>query len=191
MWKISTSRDKTGAPIPLRSGERQWESASLNDARLNDARLNMTAAPGMRDLAQRLLTYEAVESKTSEPMEFATLRVYEKLRQSLSAIAGVAAFELIAFRALTQAKSEAPGLWAAQVAADGSLQGLGEFEPQGDMDSGLSGEFPAGEGGIVLISRLLGLLLMFLGEALTLSLLRVTWPGAAFDDRNSENGRKA
>jgi len=121
MWKISTSRDKTGAPIPLRSGERQWESASLNDARLNDARLNMTAAPGMRDLAQRLLTYEAVESKTSEPMEFATLRVYEKLRQSLSAIAGVAAFELIAFRALTQAKSEAPGLWAAQVAADGSL----------------------------------------------------------------------
>jgi len=59
------------------------------------------------------------------------------------------------------------------------------------MDSGLSGEFPAGEGGIVLISRLLGLLLMFLGEALTLSLLRVTWPGAAFDDRNSENGRKA
>jgi hypothetical protein len=49
----------------------------------------------------------------------------------------------------------------------------------------------AGEGGIILIARLLGLLRIFLGEALTLSLLRNAWPGAAFDDRNSGNGRKA
>jgi hypothetical protein len=46
------------------------------------------------------------------------------------------------------------------------------------------------EGGVILISRLLGLLLIFLGEALTLSLLRDEWPGAALDDRNSGNGRK-
>jgi hypothetical protein len=78
-----------------------------------------------------------------------------------------------------------------QVAEGGSLQGLGEFEPQIDMDKDLSGEFPAGDGGIVLIARLLGLLLIFLGEALTLSLLRNAWPGEAFDDRNSGNGRKA
>ncbi len=94
----------------------------------------MTAAPGMRDLAHRLLTYEAGAGRTSEPMEFATLRVYEKLRQSLSAFAGVAAFESLAFRALTQAKSEAPGLSAARVTADGSLQGLGEFDPQVGID---------------------------------------------------------
>ena len=49
----------------------------------------MTAAPEMRDLAHRLLTYEADAGKTSEPMEFPTLRVYEKLRQSLSTFAGV------------------------------------------------------------------------------------------------------
>jgi hypothetical protein len=124
-------------------------------------------------------------------MESVTLSVYEKLRQSLSAFAGVAAFEALAFRALTQAKSEAPSLWAVQVTEDGSLQGLGEFEPQIDIDKDLAGKFPAGEGGIILIARLLGLLLTFLGEALTLSLLRVTWPGAALDDCNSENGRKA
>jgi hypothetical protein len=124
-------------------------------------------------------------------VESATLRVYEKLRQSLSAFAGVAAFESLAFRALTQAKSEAPSLWAARVAADGSLQGLSEFEPQNDMDKELSGELYAGDGGIVLIARLLRLLLVFLGEALTLSLLRNAWPDATFDDRNSGNGRKA
>ncbi len=145
----------------------------------------MATPPRMRYLARYLLTYEGMSAKSSESMGSATLCVYEKLRQSLSAFAGVAAFESLAFRALTQAKSEAPSLWAVQIAADGSLQGLGEFEPQIDIDKDL-----AGEGGTILIDRLLGLLLIFLGEALTLSLLRLAWPGAALDDCNSENGRK-
>jgi len=145
----------------------------------------MATPPKMRYLARYLLTYEGMSAKSSESMESATLCVYEKLRQSLSAFAGVAAFESLAFRALTQAKSEAPSLWAVQIAADGSLHGLGEFEPQIDIDKDL-----AGEGGTILIDRLLGLLLIFLGEALTLSLLRLAWPGAALDDCNSENGRK-
>ena len=139
----------------------------------------------MRDLAHRLLAYEVNAGKTAEPTASATLRVYEKLRQSLSGVAGVAAFESLAFRALTQAKSEAPSLWPVRIASDGSLQGLGEFEPQIDIDKDL-----AGEGVTILIDRLLGLLLIFLGEALTLSLLRLAWPGAALDDCNSENGRK-
>jgi hypothetical protein len=133
----------------------------------------------MRDLAHRLLDYEVIAGNTFDPSGFATIRVYEKLRQSLSAFAGEAAFESLAFRALTQAKSEAPGLWAVQVAADGSLQGLGEFESQIDIDKDL-----AGEGGIVLIARFLVLLRIFLGEALTLSLLRSAWPSESFDDRN-------
>jgi len=45
--------------------------------------------------------------------------------------------------------------------------------------------------GILLIANLLELLLMFLGEALTLSLLRNGWPGEIFDDGNAVNGRKA
>ena len=151
----------------------------------------MATPPKTRYLARYLLTYEGMSAKSSESMESATLCVYEKLRQSLSAFAGVAAFESLAFRALTQAKSEAPGLGAAKVAADGSLQGLGEFKPQIDMDKDLAGECPAGEGGTILIARLLGLLLVFLGEALTLSLLRLAWPGATLDDCSSENGRKA
>ncbi len=146
----------------------------------------MTAAPGMRDLAHRLLTYEAGAGKTSEPMEFATLRVYEKLRQSLSAFAGVAAFESLAFRALAQAKSEAPGLWAVKVAENGSLQGLGEFDPQVGIDKNQTGE-----DGVILLARLLNLLLIFLGETLTLRLVRDVWPETAFDDRNSKDGRNA
>jgi hypothetical protein len=152
----------------------------------DNARLNMTTPLKMRDLARSLVAYEAVATPASEPSDAVTLRVYEKLRRSLSAFAGVAAFESLAFRALTQAKSEAPSLWAARVAEDGSLLGLGELEPQIDIDKNL-----AGEGGIILIARLLGLLRIFLGEALTLSLLRNAWPGEAFDNRDSANGRKA
>jgi hypothetical protein len=163
----------------------------LEPATWNKAELNMTTPPKTGDLARRLLAYEAFATKNSEPSETVTLRVYEKLRQSLSAFAGVAAFESLAFRALTQAKSEAPSLWALQVAEGGSLQGLGEFEPQIDFDKDPVGEFAAGDGGIILIARLLELLGIFLGEALTLSLLRIAWPGEVFDDRNSAQGRKA
>ena|ERR1035437_7814230 len=151
----------------------------------------MTTPPEMRDLARRLLTYEDLAGKTSEPMESTTLRVYEKLRQSLGVFAGVTCFQSLASRALALARSEAPSLGAARVSADGSLQGLGEFEPQIDIDKDRAGVYPTGEGGIILIARLLGLLLIFLGEVLTLSLLRNAWPGAAFDNRNSGNGRKA
>jgi hypothetical protein len=49
----------------------------------------------------------------------------------------------------------------------------------------------ATDGEIILIARLLGLLRLFLGEALTLSLLHNAWPGEVFEDRNSEHGRKA
>lgn len=151
----------------------------------------MTTPPEMRDLAQRLLTYEAFESETSEPSESATVRVYEKLRQGLGKFAGVAGFQSLASRALALARTEAPSLSAVRVSAAGALQGLDEIEHQFDIDKVQAGEFPAGEGGIILITRLLGLLLIFLGEALTLSLLRITWPGAALDDFSSENGRKA
>ena len=151
----------------------------------------MTTHPKTRDLAHRLLAYEAVAGKTSEPSESATLLVYEKLRQGLGEFAGVAGFQSLASRALVLAKTEAPSLSAVRVAADGSLHGLGEFEHQMDIDKDRAGESPAGDGGVILIARLLGLLLIFLGESLTLSLLRVNWPGAAFDDCNSENGRSA
>jgi len=151
----------------------------------------MTGAPTTRDLAQRLLAYEAFADKTSEHANFAALRVYEKLRQGLGEFAGVAGFQSLASRALALARTEAPGLSAVRVTEDGSLQGLGDIEHQSDIDKVQAGEFPAGEGGILLIARLLGLLLIFLGETLTMRLLRVTWPGAAFDNCNSENGRKA
>jgi hypothetical protein len=167
------------AALPLLQRVKQ----QLKSSTLNDAGLNMTAAPGMRDLAHRLLVYEAGAGKASEPP---AIRVYEKLRQSLGEFVGVAGFQSLASRALTLARPEVPSLSAALVAADGSLEGLGEIETRFGMgkDSAIDGE-------IILIARLLGLLRLFLGEALTLSLLRSTWPGEVFEDSKSVHGRKA
>ncbi len=117
-------------------------------------------------------------------MESPALRVYEKLRQILGEFVGTAAFQWLASRALSLARPETPSLNAVRINEDGSLLGLDDIENQFDID-----DDRAGEGGIILIARLLGLLRISIGETLTLSLLRKTWPGEALDDRKSAHGR--
>ena len=135
-------------------------------------------------MAQRLLTYEAVAGKNSETTESAAFRVFAKLRRPLITLAGVAGFRSLLSRALTLARAEAPSLSAVQIAADGSLQGLDELEPQINKDQ-------AREGGTILITQLIGLLLTFIGEGLTLSMVQAVWPEAGFDGRVFEKERKA
>jgi len=134
-----------------------------------------------RDLARRLLAKEAATDKTSLSTGSAMSRVYERLRWSLCALAGVAGFRALASRALTLAKAESPNLSAIQVIADGSLQGLSEIEPQ--IDAHHDG------GEVILVAQLLGLLVTFIGEPLTLRLVQDAWPDAGQDDCNSEDGR--
>jgi len=136
-----------------------------------------------RDWARCLLACEAVAGETAVPTESASLRVYEKLRRPLCALAGVAGFRSLASRALTLARAEAPSLSAVQVTADGSIQGLGELSPQSYTDH-------AESGGAILIAQLLGLLCTFIGKALTLRLVQDAWPDAVFDDPDSGNGEK-
>jgi hypothetical protein len=137
-----------------------------------------------RDLARRLLADEAAASKSSLSAESAVLLVYEKLRLSLCALAGVAGFRSLASRALTLAKADAPSLSAMQVMADGALQVLGEPESQ-------SNQCQPDEGGVILLAQLLGLLITFIGETLTLRLVQDTWSDAGLDDFNSGDGREA
>jgi len=134
-------------------------------------------------LAQRLLTYEAVAGENSEPAESAAFRVCAKLRPPLITLAGVAGFRSLLSRALTLARAEAPSLSAVQVAADGSVKGLDELASQTDKEQ-------ARDGGAILIAQLIGLLLLFIGEGLTLRLVQDVWPEAAFNGRVSEKERK-
>jgi predicted TIM-barrel enzyme len=109
-----------------------------------------------------LVASEADASTVSPQTESASVRVYERLRRQLGAPVGVGSFQALASRALALAKSESSQLGAVRIAANGDLRGLGEVEAQ--MQEG-------GEAGIILIARLIGLFLTFLGEATTLRLI--------------------
>jgi hypothetical protein len=113
-----------------------------------------------RELAQSLLAYEADEAGAAMPNEPAVCRVCDKLRRPLTTLAGAAGFRSLLARALTLAQRESPALHAWEVKADGSV------------------EVPNGEAvpsGAVLIAHLIGLMITFIGEALTLRLLHDVW----------------
>jgi hypothetical protein len=116
-----------------------------------------------RELAQRLLDAESMEAGTADADTHAVCRVCEKLRRNVSTLAGAAGFRSLLARALTLAKQESPALGAWEVKSDGSLGGL----------DGLNGE--AAPSGAVLIAHLIGLMMTFIGESLTLRLLHDVW----------------
>jgi cyanate permease len=66
-----------------------------------------------------------------------------------------------------------------QVKEDGSLEWTGVIELEQGMDE-------AAKGGAVLVAQLLGLLFTFIGQSLTLRLVRDLWPDAPFEDMNSK-----
>jgi hypothetical protein len=137
--------------------------------------------PESRHLAQRLLAYEAVAGENSEPAESAAFRVFAKLRLALITLAGLAGFRSLLSRALTLARADAPDLSAVEVAADGSLKGLDELASQAQEETQ--------EGGAVLLTQLIGLLLTFIGNDLTLRLVQDVWPEASFHGMSGKEGK--
>ncbi len=122
-----------------------------------------------KELARSLLAYEAAAGSASEPAQSLAVRVCEKLRGPLCALAGVAGYRSLLARALTLARTEAPSLRALQVTADGFLQGFRELAAQSDPHQ-------ASEGDVLLTAQLLGLFLSLLGPAMTLQLVQDVFP---------------
>jgi len=129
----------------------------------------------MRGLAQRLLAHEAAILNCSEHTASVVIRVTEKLRASLTRLAGAAGFRTLLTRALTLAKMRAadtPGINVLQVISNGSLEGLDALPNDGET----------AEVGLLLIAQLLELLGVFVGEHLVLRLLSDVWPDFCFVD---------
>lgn len=135
------------------------------------------STPAALDLARLLLALEASESEHAEAEANAALSIFEKLRASLSKIVGVAGFQALLARALALAKAEADWLEAVRIQPDATLTGLSEVAQQQPANA-------VAEGYTALVAHLLGLLVTFVGEALTLCLVRDIWPEARLDDIN-------
>jgi hypothetical protein len=141
------------------------------------------ATPQMRDLSQCLIAYETRGNKSSETKTPAAFLVGEKLRPHLATLMGNVGFRALLSRALALANAEVPWLRAVHVKADGSLEGLDELEAQVDPEE-------MAEGTVVLAAQLLGLLVVLIGENLTLRLVREAWPKLSLNDLDFGKGDK-
>lgn len=141
------------------------------------------ATPQTRNFAKSLIAYETGENKFAEIKTSAACRVGEKLRPQLATLMGNVGFRALLSRALALANAEVAWLRAVHVRADGTLEGLDELEAQVHPDEIF-------EGCVVLLAQLLGLLVVLIGENLTLRLVRDTWPKLALNDLDFDKGGK-
>jgi hypothetical protein len=126
----------------------------------------------LRDLALRLLAEEIHTGEgSSDP---ASARVCDRLGALLSKLAGAAGYRSLLSRAVALAQAEAPVLRTLHVLPDGKL--LGFHEATEGMDTA---ELARSEA--TLVAHLLGLLYTFIGEPLTLQLVKEAWPAITHD----------
>ena len=157
--------------IARRPGGQGTPASSSSTSQSGD----LEALASLSAIAQRLIAEELLTATTVDTTGRAAFRVCEKLRQPLSSLIGMAGFRSLFSRALTLAKGEVPWLGGLQIGADGT------FGFSTEMNVQLDGE-EAARGGTALIAQLLGLLVIFIGEALTLRLVHNVWPKAAATD---------
>lgn len=132
------------------------------------------ATPKMRYFAERLISCETAVMESCPSPTFAAASVIGKLRPQLATLMGTTGFRALLCRALVLAAADAAGLYRVTVAADGTLVGMDDFAAGADEET-------AG-GSVALIARLLGLLVAFIGEILTLRLVRDVWPDLVLNE---------
>jgi hypothetical protein len=132
------------------------------------------AAPAIRRLARHLLASETDASEQTAIETSATLSALAKLRSHLTKLVGVAGFETLLARALALARAEASWLGPVRVQAGATLTGFQEAAQQQTAAT-------VTEGCVGVMVQLLGLLVTFIGEALTLRLVQDIWPEARLD----------
>ncbi|MCW3096539.1 MAG: hypothetical protein JWL77_2157 [Chthonomonadaceae bacterium] len=133
------------------------------------------ATPAIQRLAGYLLALEADGSEQTRTGANETVSALTKLGSHLTTLVGAAGFEALLARALALARAEWAWLGTARVQANGTLEGFREAAQQQPADA-------IAKASVALMSQLLGLLVVFIGEALTMRLVQDIWPEAQLDD---------
>jgi hypothetical protein len=101
-------------------------------------------------------------------------RATDRLRRHLTALMGRGGIQALLTRALVLATAEVPWLSTVRVIADGDLDGLTVSPATSDPADFFEGE-------VALLAQLLGLLVAFIGPALTSRVIYQLWPQLSFD----------
>jgi len=139
------------------------------------------ATPQAVQFAKRLMDYETNGKKSPKTPTQAAFPVCEKLRPTLATLMGNGGFQALLSRALVLASEQVPWLSAASVQPGGDVAGLEEAQAQLGPDEWAEGE-------VVLFAQLIGLLVAFIGENLTLRLVREIWPKIPLRDLDFGKG---
>lgn len=134
-----------------------------------------SATSKLKEFARRVLVNEAAAGTRADGTASAVYLVCERLRGQLGKLIGIAGFRSLLSRALALAGAEVPWLRALHIKADGSLEGVDGLDRK-------LGSRTVAEGEVALVSQLVGLLITFIGPALTLRMLHDIWPD--MDDFN-------
>lgn len=132
-------------------------------------------APQMRRIARQLMDSETSGNRSAAADNPAAFRAIDRVRPHLSMLMGRGGFQALLARALVLATAELPWLTAVRVVADGELEGLAVALATIDAAELANGE-------VVLLAHLLGLLVAFIGPALTLRLINQLWPLLSFNN---------
>jgi hypothetical protein len=139
------------------------------------------ATAQMRSIAERLIEYETPKKDSAATTNIASVQITDRLRPHLATLMGLGGFRALLARALKLAGAELSWLRAIEVNADGTMEGWAA--PYARLTPA---EFR--EGRIVLLAQLLGLLVAFIGPALTARLLGEIWPQLMADKVDFGNG---
>ena len=135
----------------------------------------------MRVIAKRIVDAAAPRATTSKTKRAAAELAAAKLRPHLANLMGSAGFRALLLRSLAMAGAELPWLRAVAVKGDGTLEGLDT--PNAPVSAG-----DYSRGNVLVLAILLSLLVAFVGESLTLKLIRDVWPDQSFADLDSGTG---
>ena len=130
----------------------------------------------LRDLALRVLAQHAGPAPDAAAVAAAARRAYDDLVRVSAPLIGTAGVEALTGRALHLAKREYPRL--AQTREPDQAEGL---FAQIVVDLGRQDPAAATDAAIAVFATFTRLLATFIGESLTVGLLRKAWPGAFSD----------
>lgn len=139
--------------------------------------------PTLRDFAKFLVAYETNGKRNSAPNQPASFHACEKLRAHLITLMGIGGYRSLLARALALAGRDVPWLRTMVVTANGTVEESEELHPH-LADGELF------EGRVALLTQLLGLLVIFVGQELTVRLAREVWPDIPVGRLDFANGTK-
>lgn len=127
-----------------------------------------------RNLARKLLEYEANQSSDIKDISGAEERATAKLRLHLARLIGMEGYLALLIRALALAAVEVSWLANLEVTPNGLLKEREKSAKAHNIDET--------EGYVTFMGHIIGLLFIFIGETLTLRLLYEVWPEITLKD---------